>query len=292
MEANSTGSTIDAGEASSDRIAGFIAFIRELNDLLQREFDLSPSNSAVTLMISHLSRLLRLSYSPEEAQAVLNHEYIRLHQRSLQDKLSEAEFLAELKDAQDMCKSEGSIMDIVTSLPNWHIYVALVGKELSILRTYIREKGQVDEPPIVFVGSGPMPISPIILHLFGEVEVICVEMNEAAYEASCSLLAHLGLGDKVSVVLVNGSDFDYSPYRHIFMASLVHNKQEVLEQIQRTSSNPLVAVRTAEGMKQMMYEAIDETQLSEQRWRIAGRTHPDQDLVINSTLFLERDERE
>lgn len=290
MEVNSTGSIIDVGDASSMRkVERFIAFIRELNELLQTEVDVSPANLAVTERIAQLSRLLRLSYLLEEVQAVLTHEYIRNNQRQLQDKLSEAEFLVELRDAQHMCKSEGSVMDIVTRLPNWNVYMALVSQELAMLRQLNRLDDTTQDSPIVFVGSGPMPISPIIVHLFGDGEVICVEMNPVAYEASRSLLAHLGLETKVSVVLINGSDFDYSSYSRIFMASLVRNKHAVLEQIRLTSPNPIVAIRTAEGMKQIMYEAIDESRLAKQQWRILGRTCPDEGLVINSTLFLDRE---
>jgi Nicotianamine synthase protein. len=290
MEAKSTGSIIDAGDASSVRkVESFIAFIRELNDLLQREVDLSPSNRSVAEMIGRLSHLLRLSYLPEEVQAVLNDEYIRRNQLQLQNKLSEAEFLAELTDAHLMCEATGTVMDIIIRLSNWQVYKALVSQELAMLRQFNRLGDSIEKLPIIFVGSGPMPISPILVHLFGDVEVICLEMNSSAYETSRTLLAHLGLEKRLSVVLTNGSDFDYSAYSCIFMASLVRNKQEVLEQISRTSQHPLVAVRTAEGMKQMMYEAIDESLLEQQRWRIVGRTHPDEGLVINSTLFLDRE---
>ncbi|PWV99344.1 nicotianamine synthase-like protein [Paenibacillus cellulosilyticus] len=290
MEANCTGSLIDTGDASrAGAVDRFIAFIRELNELLQKEADLSPANLTVTERIGQLSRLLRLPYLAEEVQAVLNHAYIRMNQLSLQEKLSEAEFLVELRNAEHMCQTEGTVMDMMTRLPSWNVYRALVSQELAMLRPFIPEERQAEKSPIVFVGSGPLPISPIILHLFGDVEVICLEMNAVAYEASCSLLAHFGLQNKVSVVLVNGADYDYSPYSYIFMASLVRNKREVLERIRRTSANPLVAVRTAEGMKQLMYEAIDESELDRHQWRIVGRTSPEQGLVINSTLFVEHE---
>lgn len=289
MEVYSTGSAIHTGSLPRiQMINEFIAFIREANELLQKEIDLSPANQLVMNIISRLSAQLRSRYLPEEVQAVLNHEYIQLHQRQLQDKLSEAEFLTELSDSRQASNSQESVLDVVKRLPHWHIYIALVKQELSTLCRFTQQDGYIDRSPIVFVGSGPMPLSPIILHLLGDVEVICVEMDAVAYDASRSLLEHMELDHKVSVVLKNGSDFDYSSYNRIFVASLVRNKQAVLEQISRTSSNALVAVRTAEGMKQIMYEAIDESQLKGQGWQILGRTIPDENLVINSTLFLER----
>lgn len=288
MEVDSTGSIILAGnKPRMQMVDNFIAFIREVNELLQKEVDLSPANQRVTNIISRLLGLLKSRYLPEEVQAVLSNEYIRMHQRNLQDKLSEAEFLAELDDSRHICKSDGSAMDIVTRLPIWNTYMALVSEELSVLRRFNRQDDDLTAmTPIVFVGSGPMPLSPIILHLLSGTEVICLEMDAAAYAASRSLLERMGLGTRVSVLLENGSEFDYSGYTRIFVASLVRNKQEVLAQISRTSPDSLAAVRTAVGMRQIMYEAIDETQLNKQGWRILARTRPENDLVINSTLFL------
>ncbi|MGO4545339.1 nicotianamine synthase family protein [Paenibacillus sp. 2TAB23] len=281
--------TLQIGSTPSmQNVDDFIAFIRELNELLQMEEDLSPANQRVTSMIGRLSQHLRVYYSPEEVKAVLSHEYMVLNQRSLQDKLSIAEFQVELADSQSLCRAGDSIMDIVTRLPYWSIYLALVSEELSMLRQLIREGGQTGNSPIVFVGSGPMPLSPIIIHLFHDVEVICLDIDPAAYDASSSFLEKMGVRNKVSVIMENGAEFDYSSYSRIFVASLVRNKRAVLDQITRTASNPLVAVRTAEGMRQIMYEAIDEFQLHKQGWRILGRTNPDGHLVINSTLFMDR----
>ncbi|MCR2807678.1 nicotianamine synthase family protein [Paenibacillus soyae] len=289
MEVDSASSTLVAGQAlRMQKVDSFIAFLREVNELLQIEIDLSPANLLVTDMIQRLSAQLRSAYLPEEVQAVLGNEYIRRNERKLRDKLSEAEFQAELSDSRLFQHAGNSVLDRASRLPNWNVYIDLVGRELPVLRQIAGRSSHADKSPIVFVGSGPMPLSAIILHLFGDAEVVCLEMDGAAYEASCSLLERIGLGTKVKVALENGEAFDYSPYSRIFVASLVQNKTAVLEQITRTASDPLVAVRTAEGMKQIMYEAVDEAQLRKRGWRIVARTCPEQRLVINSTLFLDR----
>lgn len=288
MEVYSSGSILLTGNTTRiQMVDGFIAFIREVNELLQKEVDLSPANQLVTNMIRRLSLQLRSHYLPEEVQAVLSNEYIRMNQRNLQDKLSEAEFLVELGDSLYISKSEDSVLDNVRRLSYWNIYMALVSEELSTLRRITRADDQKEKSRIVFVGSGPMPLSPIIMHLIGDVEVLCLEIDPVAYDASCFLLERMGLGNKVTVVLKNGSDFDYSSYTRVFVASLVRDKLGVLNQIKRTSPDSLVAVRTAEGMKRIMYEAVDESQLKKQGWRILTRTWPEETLVINSTLFLE-----
>jgi len=288
MEVYSSGSILLTGNPPRMQIVDkFIAFIREVNELLQQEVDLSPANQLITNMIRRLSLQLRSHYLPEEVQAVLSNEYIRMNQRNLQDKLSEAEFLVELGDSLHICKLEDSVLDSIRRLSYWNIYMALVSEELSTLRRITRADGQTEKSRIVFVGSGPMPLSPIILHLIGDVEVLCLEIDSVAYDASCFLLERMGLGNKVTVVMENGSNFDYSSYSRIFVASLVRDKLGVLNQIKRTSPDSLVAVRTAEGMKRIMYEAVDELQLKKQGWRILTRTWPEEALVINSTLFLD-----
>ncbi|HIW35183.1 MAG TPA: hypothetical protein IAA29_20620 [Candidatus Paenibacillus intestinavium] len=290
MKAYSTGQTIHTVSAPRiQMVDNLIAFIRDANEFLQKELDLSPANQLVTNIISQLSLQLRSCYLPEEIQSVLSNDYIRTNQRKLQDKLSEAEFLAELSHSRNISKSDSFVLDTLKSLPYWNIYKALVSQELSILRKFIGQDDFTEQLPIVFVGSGPMPLSAIILHLLGDMKVVCLEMDSVAYDASCFLLESLGLADKVTVVMGNGSEYDYSSYNQIFVASLVRNKLEVLEQITLTSSDPLVAVRTAEGTRQIIYEAIDESQLNKQGWRILGRSCPEENLVINSTLFLERE---
>jgi len=292
MKAYLTNSTLSAFATPRLQMVGnLIALIREANELLQQEEDLSPNNDVVTKMIDHLSQQLRVSYLPEEIQLVLNDEYIRMNQQKLQDKLSEVEFLAELADAYHICNSRSFVLKSLIELPTWNIYKTLVGQELSLLSQYKRSDEDAERLPMIFVGSGPMPLSSILLHQLSEAKVTCLEMNDVAYDASSSLIQHLGLEDKVEVVLGNGAEFDYSSYRQIFVASLVRNKREVLQQIMNTSTNPLVAVRTAEGIRQIRYEAIDETQLDRQGWGIMGRTIPTQDLVINSTLFLRREHK-
>lgn len=264
-----------------------IAFLREANDILQQEVDLSPANLRVTNMIKRLSLYLRSRYLPEDVQAILSDEYIRLNQRSMQERLSKAEYLAELDDSRQLGQASGSILGNIARLPIWKVYMALVGEELLTLRRIVHHEDSRPVSPIVFVGSGPLPLSIIMIHLLGGVEVVGLERDSAAYETSRSLIERMGLASKVTIKLADGAEFDYRPYGQVFVASLVRNKSSVLDRITRTSPGAIVAVRTAEGMKQLMYEAVDESELIRQGWRILDRTLPDEMLVINSTLFLE-----
>lgn len=263
----------------------FIALVREVGEVLARETDLSPANEAVTAMIDRLKHRLRMPYTPAEIQSVLRNEHIRRLHRELLVNLSEAESQTELFDARQLCRSGQSGLDMITRLSYWGIYEALVSRELDLLRRLSREQ-ELSDAPAVFVGSGPLPLSAILLRLYSHMEVICLEIDAAACETSRALLHRLGLEEHVVVLQQNGASFDYSPYRSVFVASLVTNKLQVLEQIRRTRPDALVAVRTAEGMRQLMYETLDETLLQARGWDILERTSPQEGLVINSTLFM------
>ncbi len=288
MEVERAGSVSLADGLSRTRaVHELIACIRETNELLHEAADLSPANHRAANFIRRLSLQLRSSLSPEEVQLVLGDEYVRKHRRDLQRKLSAAEFLVEMSDSHQLCEASDPVMDIVRGLPYWNAYINLVSEELAMLRR-LTEPDQPERAAVVFVGSGPMPLSPILLHLLGRVEVICLEIDPAAYRASRALLERMELASKVRVLLADGAAFDYSAHNQVFVASLVDNKAAVLERIRLTSPSPLAAVRTAVGIKQVMYEAIDESELLERGWRMLSCTSPDDTLVINSTLFIDR----
>jgi hypothetical protein len=289
MEVEAASSTWLRGEMAELREADdLIGIVQETFESLLQESDLSPANQRATSIIYRLSNRLRRDYISEDVQSVLSNEYVRSNLSHLREMLSRAEFLAELHDARQMLQADRSVWDQINHLSYWNIYVSLVGMELDMLRLLSWQAEDRANSKVVFVGSGPLPLSPILLHRIGGCKVICLDMDAEAYEASGMLIERAGLGHDVKVIQINGSEFDYSGYNRIFLASLVKNKPSVLNQIARSASKPLVAIRTAVGMKQIMYEAVDESLLIEQDWIIQGRTSPHERLVINSTLFLER----
>ncbi|TYP74119.1 nicotianamine synthase family protein [Paenibacillus methanolicus] len=276
------------GETSDQLVANFITYILEVVELLEREHDLTPANVKVTTLIERLKQQVTLQFSPDEIQAVLGNRQIQpLHPRLLA-KLSECERHSELFYSRQLCQSHSLSLDRMTRLPSWGVYETLVGQEIQFIRKYTRQ--ELIRTPIVFVGSGPMPLSAILIHLYTDVDVICLEMDDVAYNASRELLQRLGLENKVKVLHENGETFHYRAFRRVFVASLVSNKAAVLKQIKRTAHDPLVAVRTAEGMRQLIYESVDEEQLDQLGWVLMGRTSTEGSLVINSTLFMEQRE--
>ncbi len=273
--------------AEVDDAAELVALLHETHQALLRERDLSPANSSLTSTVARLRQRVRRSYSPEAVQAVLGDRSVRAMHRDLLSKLSEVEGLAELYEAERMLETGERGVDLLTRLPDWNVYVSLAGKEIEKFDA-LRLEGSPPTERVVFVGSGPLPLSAIVMHLHGRMAMTCLDLNPRACEASERLLRRLGLEGSITVLPMDGAEFDYRPFRRIVVASLVPNKDAVLERVRATSPEAIVGVRTAEGMKRLIYEAVDEARLSAQGWSIEARTTPEEGLVINSTLFLRR----
>ncbi|MGE7186797.1 hypothetical protein ACQKKK_23395 [Peribacillus sp. NPDC006672] len=66
--------------------------------------------------------------------------------------------------------------------------------------------------------------------------------------------------------------------------SLVPNKEEILERIFQTNPDATVAIRSVEGIHQLLYEPIDATKFRKVVCEEVGRTIADS-FIINSTIY-------
>ncbi|MGF7034245.1 hypothetical protein J2T17_005195 [Paenibacillus mucilaginosus] len=236
----------------------------------------SSVRSAVELLRHHV----RQPYSAEQVEQVLTHRDVsRLH-KGLLAKLAEAEAGMELADALQLGVRSRLELDDLGDHGSWRVYETLVGHELELLGGLLPAG-----LPLAFVGSGPLPLSAVLIHLRQGSPVTCIDSDPAACAVSRTLLGRLGLKEGIRVVQEEGCAFDYAPYAAVFVASLVSGKAGVLERIRDTRADAVVAVRTAEGMRRLMYESVDEAGLSAAGWSLLGRTRPAERVVINSTLL-------
>lgn len=267
----------------SKRISDLITLVKETHDVLHRESNLTPLNSTITKPISIFTEALRQAYTPEEVKYVMSNVEVAPLQKALLAKLSEAEYQMELFDSRHLCNQPEFGLASLFQYKNWGNYESLVGEELKQLRKISRPEEITS--PIVFVGSGPLPLSALLLHLMLNVSVFCLDIDVDACEAARFMMERINLSDSVKVVQGDGANFDYADYQHVFIASLVTQKDEVLEQIRRTNPGALVAIRTAEGIRRLMYEAINEEAIATAGWQLLGRTSPIENRVINSARF-------
>jgi len=125
----------------------------------------------------------------------------------------------------------------------------LLRREVSLLT------GPLQDRRVLFIGSGPVPISAIWLNRLMGVKVDCVDANPSAIEASRKLIAALGLSDQIWMFQSTGESFDVSPYDIILIALLAKPKNLILQNIHLAAPDDCqVICRTSHGLRQLLYE--------------------------------------
>ena len=260
-----------------------IGKIVAVHALLTNEGDLSPRNQKISTALRELVDLLLRSYSSAEAAAIVNHPEVTALRTSLLDRLSEAESALEQFWSQRFRNRKTLHVHDLREFLYWRNYERLLDMELKALAAIKRFKAQ-KHGEIVFVGGGPLPLSAIVLHMRTGKPVLCVDADAEASECAAKLLTKLNLC-QVSAVHTDGVDFDYGGASAIFIASLTNRKMDVVKRIVETCKEPVVAVRTVDGVRALLYRPADVAALKAAGLSLAGQTKADAE-TINSTLFF------
>ncbi|MGG0410826.1 hypothetical protein [Peribacillus simplex] len=78
---------------------------------------------------------------------------------------------------------------------------------------------------------------------------------------------------------------DYTPeFDLVWIACLVPNKEEILDRIFQTNPGATVAIRSVDGIHQLLYEPVDATKFSKVTCEEAGGTMADS-FIIHSTIY-------
>ena len=272
---------IELRESSAvDTVIGKIVAVHAL---LTNESDLSPRNQKISVALRELVDLLLRSYSSAEAAAILNHPEVTALRISLLDRLSEAESALERFWSQRFGDRKTLHVHDLREFLYWRNYERLLGLELKALAAIWRFKAQ-KHGEIVFVGGGSLPLSAILLHMGTGKPVLCVDADAEASDYAGQLLGKLSLS-QVNAVHTDGKDFNYGGASAIFIASLTNRKIDLAKRIVETCKEPVVAVRTVDGVRALLYRPADLAALKAAGLSLAGQTKADAK-TINSTLFF------
>ena len=145
-----------------------------------------------------------------------------------------------------------------TALDNYFLnkrFERLVNRELSLLN---------GDPPrkILFVGSGPLPISAFHIQLATNQPIDCLDSNPSAVQISRQVIEKLGLKDQMRVFNGFGESFDISEYDLILIALLAKPKRRILRNLRkRAAPGCRILCRTAFSLRTLVYEPTPEIAL-------------------------------
>lgn len=238
--------------------------------VLGRATDLTPANSRVNASLKAFVQAVLDCGESAGHSALLDRDDVCALRPKLLQKLSEAEFQMELFYAQP---------GRLASFPYHENYRELVAEEVAAL------EGQAIHGDIYFVGSGPLPLTAIEFTRQTGRDVICIERDAYAAALSRRVIAELGLEDKVTVREENGAALDYKHAGLVMIAALVEGKDETLRAIRDTAPDSLLGIRSAEGLRTLLYDAVNTEMVMRNGYRLSAQTRATQ-AVVNTTLFF------
>jgi hypothetical protein len=248
--------------------------------ILMDEHDLSPNNPIINQTLYSLVTNLGKLFGHELEEEILSDREIRKIRRDMLRMLETAETLMEFHYAEKFIKDTPNINNL-KSFIYWDNYEKLVDIELNKLFEIVERKRLSS---IAFVGSGPLPLSTILLQQQTGKRVVCLDINAEAYDLGKKLIEQYSLQHSLKYVLADGASFHYDGYNLVWIASLVPNKEEVVKRIYETNPNAIIAIRSVDGIYQLLYEPVDATVFQHAVCEEIGRTKANSS-IINSTIF-------
>lgn len=259
-----------------------IRTIEDAYKVLSEEEDLSPRNPAVNDTLSRLVQTLSKDYSDDDVNRILLDPRVREMRGHMLEKLAQAESAMELYWAKEFSKHTTITQEDMERFWYWENYSDLVGVESKHIPNQIYTPGE----SICFVGSGPLPLTAIVLNQQTGRNVTCVDIDPAACEASSIFLKKAGYDKSIRVVCANGAEYNFEKHPAVLIASLVPNKNDVVRRICETHATPCIGLRSAERLHTLLYDPVDETADELTSCTFSARTAYDPK-IINTTLFYQ-----
>jgi threonine dehydrogenase-like Zn-dependent dehydrogenase len=250
---------------------------------LTTETDLSPNNPAINEALTSLVTGITQPWTVAEEQEVLNDPRVKAVHKELVGRCAVAEGEMEKYWAAHFNARGTLTNDDFQDFIYWACYDRLVNGEIKAM-PQMNDKG---EGKIAFAGAGPLPLTALILHQKTGRRITCIDNDPVACDLSRELLAKAGIKG-IDVVCAAGADFDYKDYPFVFIASLVPEKDKVVEKIRERGQSTFIGVRSVERLHVLLYEPVDEKTLKEAGCRFASKTKHD-NKTINTTLFYKAD---
>ncbi len=222
-----------------------------------------------------------------QAHDSLNYEHCihghNLHDlaKHLQHACSTGEFALEQYWSNKIFEARNSRMALAT-FPYFQNYQQLMDLEASQLPP--KNKGG----KILFVGSGPLPLSAILLTQTYGWQVDCLDYSSIAYQQGKDLSKKLAIRN---INFIHGDILQYTElkqYQAVIVGALVgensQEKEQILKHIhQHIARYTKVLVRSSHGLRELLYPSIELATLG--YWQIEKAVHPKNE-IINSIIVL------
>lgn len=263
-----------------------IAQIMQIHASVSKLESLKPSKQINSL----LTHLVKLCIPPSSIDIEALPQEVKSMRESLIKLCGHAEGLLEFEFSTFIGQIPKPINNL-TLFPYYGNYVKLANYENKILK----ENGVVHAKKVAFVGSGPLPLSSIIMatHHMGSTHFDNFDIDEKANEVASKIVASdVALEKRMKFVTQDIMEVKerLGQYDCIFLAALVGMSREakvkILGHIRKyMKKEGVLLVRSAKGARAFLYPIVEEHDLV--NFEVLTIFHPTDD-VINSVVLLRK----
>ncbi|MFZ2620023.1 MAG: nicotianamine synthase family protein [Alphaproteobacteria bacterium] len=259
------------------------ATVAQVHRTLASQASLAPS----AVVNAAFTQLVQVARTPARAPAVytlfaeLPHEQLA----SLHRYCSRGEYLLELDWARRILAS-ATPKTVLRQFPYWQNYVKLTKLEVAAVRAILGHKPR----HVGFAGSGPLPLTSIMLRKHYNIQVTNIDCDCVACADSRTLTARV-LGQGIPTLHSNVAAMNnFNAFDVIWLAALVGqtiaDKQAVMANLrQHMHQGQLLVVRSSKGLRQLLYPAVPATLF--EGFALKREIHPRGE-VVNSILIYEK----
>ncbi|WP_018922738.1 nicotianamine synthase family protein [Salsuginibacillus kocurii] len=271
---------MNLSQIEHDQKQDILTFYQHAYQILKREEDLSPANPLINETLSALVH--KLSTPINSSCEVVEHPPIQAIKDDMIAHLAAAEYEMENYFGRVFAERASRLEDL-SSFLYWDNYKELTKTEVSKLHELISSPHELNH--ICFIGSGALPLSPLLLAETLHATIDCLDIEKTPYMIGKALVHRLQKEEQLNYVYQDGKTFNYQAADLVFIASLVPDKEKIVRQIFRTNPKAIIALRSAEGIHRLLYHPVHIAGMEQLGYQLIGNTVADS-YIINSTLFF------
>jgi GNAT superfamily N-acetyltransferase len=160
----------------------------------------------------------------------------------------------------------GAVQDVLAGDLKSYDYLDSVASEIV---HEAKLAGVKQDSKVAFVGCGPFPQSALQLVRDIGCSVFCLDRDFKAVQMARLLVDKLEQKELLAVECADGRLFDYDGFSHVFIASLVPVKEEILESIaSRGEQDVTVLLRYGNGIKKIFNYSLES--IPDEDWTVAN----------------------
>lgn len=200
----------------------------------------------------HLDNLTAKNYTKKDINAVLKNKNLQKTISAIREFWNTYETQGEFEHAQHLLKGNAE-----KNIQNYALFDSYA--------IFIRQEGTMaklkKEEHVLFFGSGPLPLSAILLTQIFGVTVHCIDSCPDCITLSRKIIRKLGLTKKIKISKGDARTFKLKGYDAIWLAALTRPKEAILHHLATAPPATRIIIRKGEGLRSLFYEPIDSTLL-------------------------------